>query len=272
MNRYRLIITATVLVGMLSGCGGVYIVDSLFDDSASKDACNGMKVPNERVINPQCKDYKDAFLAAQTDVGKRNYLLIELFRMADDVCRQHKGDIRATATNLNLTFGTMTTLFAATASLSAGTAAKTYAAAATASNASRSLVNEEVYRREMADVVLKAIEVQRTPKRRGIEDGLKTATISEYPVERGIQDIVAYHDVCSFANGMTFVTQSVESRKETKMSLQQKLAKLRDEHANYEKAIAAILDTPTQATLRSQNNALMTEIVRLSAQVGSASE
>jgi hypothetical protein len=210
-------VAAASMVALLSGCGGVYVVDTLYSAPVlDQDLITSGKLQ----VNVAGKAFQERLKKAAGDDGERNTLVHDVKRVSDEICRQHIGDIRATATNFNLTFGTLTTVFAGTATLVGGAAAKSHAAIAGASNASRSLVNEEVYRQSLPDAIVNIIRNERDKARQRIDTGLRK-TRAEYPINEALSDVQEYHDACSFVFAMGKVVEAAaeKSRKETLVEL-----------------------------------------------------
>ena len=124
-----------LVLHLISGCGGVYVVDSIYKTQqlpeaclqTDKTQCTTMYVSGKQMIDNESAAFRAAFTEAQKLETDRNRLLIRIRLLSDEICKNHQGDIRGTATALNLTFGTLTTLFSGAAALSAGTAARTLA-------------------------------------------------------------------------------------------------------------------------------------------------
>lgn len=271
-NGYRYVIIGLLTIPLLTACGGIYVVDPIYKTQQLPEnrAANGsnkppsMYVVGEQMIDNESSAFQDAFTKAQSDKAARNQLLIRIRLLSDEICKKHLGDIRGTATGFNLTFGTLTTLFSGTAALSTGTTAKTLAAAAAASNASRSLVSEEVYRQAFSDSIVRAVEADRKLKRQTIETGLGQSR-ETYSIEQGILDIQDYHDRCSFLNGVGILSQAVEKRGVvTKEDIVARLDVMRQEMKKTDDTIKSLSsDDAKKGSLHTQNAQMVEEILRL---------
>ena len=160
--------------------------------------------------------------------GSRNALISRILLLADDICLQHKANIQGNASALNLGFGTATTLFAGAGTLVTGPGAATLSALAAASNATRSLVNEEVYQKAFSASILLAIDSDRVSKKTPIIAGMKSP-VADYPIEMAIQQINEYHHSCSFVNGIEVISKAVQQRPKTKAQIQSEIEYLRGE-------------------------------------------
>ena len=241
-------VALSVLAALMAGCGSVYRVDSVFrtntlpsvtpngnsDDFYYKDGKNYQ-------IDPGSAAFKKAFTEAHAASGvaaqgieeerargARNALTSKILLLADDVCLQHKADIQGTATNLNLGLGSATTLFSGASTLATGTSAATLSAFATASNSTRSLVNEEVYQKAFSASILLAIDSDRASKKAPIVTGMKSST-TDYPIEMAIQQINEYHQSCSFVNGIEVISKSIQQRQKTKSQIQSEMEYVKEQ-------------------------------------------
>ncbi|OIO27858.1 MAG: hypothetical protein AUJ60_08535 [Nitrospirae bacterium CG1_02_44_142] len=153
---------------------------------------------------------------AATDKEKRNALMNELITISDRVCSLHQAKIIANANAWNVATGTTTSLLSALGTVLGGTVTKTaLAAAATFSNSTRSLVNEEVYIETIGTTIVRAISVAREKYYAEIESGM-TKEPEKYTVAKGLRDVQEYHRRCSFYYGLVEISKSLEQRKKTK--------------------------------------------------------
>lgn len=162
----------------------------------------------------EARDTEDAALAAggNADKGKvaRNRLQSRLLAVSDAICDKHQGDIYATANTLNVGTGFLTTVLAGAATVVTGEVAKDIlAAGAGASNATRSLINEEVYQKQVTAAVIKGIRSNRESKMTTIDARRKLGN-TDYSLDEAIRDVVDYHTRCSFYAGVTYLVQATE--------------------------------------------------------------
>ena len=207
-------------VALISGCGGgIYTVDPVFtrspDGTSSafykKEGVNGSLFSKEVVVDFESTEFKRQLNGARQTLSERNNLLLKLVVFSDQICTDHLGSIKGTSSTTNVGLGLFTSLFSGLASISAGTAAKTYAATSTVTNSSRSLVNEEVYRQHFADAIIEKISESRKAKRNAVIAGLD-APLASYSIDRGITDLIEYHQQCSFYRGAASLLDAAKKR------------------------------------------------------------
>lgn len=220
MTAKTLTLVGAVLASVLvSGCGGgYYAVDPIFtrSPSVSQNSFYKTESVNDRfsrevVVDFESKEFKTQLSAARASQRGRNDLLLKLVMFSEQICTEHLGSIKGTSSEVNLGLGFLTSFFSAMASISAGTAAKTYAATSTVTNSSRSLVNEEVYRQHFADAITEKINETRKAKRAAIVAGLDLP-LQSYSIDRGITDLVDYHQECSFYRGASSLLDAAKKR------------------------------------------------------------
>ncbi|MFD0913868.1 hypothetical protein [Methylophilus luteus] len=134
---------------------------------------------------------------------ERNAVAAGLMVVSDNICNEHVKTIFGNDAAFNLGFGTATNLFAGAATVAASTGAKTlFSALALFSNAERSLVNETVYKTMISTAITAKIRESRKGLRTTIINNLDTKDNDEYVFDRAIQDVIEYHNSCSFINGL----------------------------------------------------------------------
>lgn len=216
-----------------SGCATYYRVPPIIKDSVlpSSDGSSFYDAKSHQ-IDTESAAFKRAFASAQASVAERNALVSQVWLLSDGVCLQHKAEIAATANSFNLTFGTLTTLLSGTASvIGAESTAKALAAGATASNSSRSLINEEVYQKTFAITILQAIDSERSTRKGPIAAGL-LKSLAEYPIQTALVDLSEYHSSCSFIAGLQALTKALSERPPTKSAVESQIKVLRGEMAS----------------------------------------
>jgi len=223
MNKYFSIL----LFILLSGCN-YYTVKPVFNTPEMTDKQpNDFYIKGKNIINNTGTTFKTELKEAKNDKEKRNRLLSQIILLSDTVCAQHKGNILANSAKLNVGLGTLTTIFTSLGATLKGESTKSaLSAAASITNSTKSLVNEEVYYNTFAIAIVKAIDMARETKRSAIYSNMKEDT-SKYGVIRGISDINEYHNSCSFMNGLKLVSESIDKRKPTKDQLKQKMEELK---------------------------------------------
>nr|VFJ88597.1 MAG: hypothetical protein BECKH772A_GA0070896_1001012 [Candidatus Kentron sp. H]VFJ90696.1 MAG: hypothetical protein BECKH772B_GA0070898_1001112 [Candidatus Kentron sp. H]VFJ96859.1 MAG: hypothetical protein BECKH772C_GA0070978_1000912 [Candidatus Kentron sp. H] len=229
--RLKTILFAVFIALSLPGCfGGYYVVDPVFQSAKIDDDPGGsLYVKGENKIDTQSDVFKAAYASAKNDEQSRNELLGKIILLSDEVCQTHKGDILGNAATVNVGLGGATTLFSSLGAVIGGETAKAgLSAAASVTNASRSLINEEVYFNAFAIAIIKAIDGERKVLRRRIRNGLEE-NVSEYSIEQGLLDVHAYHNACSLQNGLKVVSEAIDRRKPTTTELREKISFISDQ-------------------------------------------
>ena len=262
----------TLLFG-LGGCASYYRVPSVFNTMALPDAAgntNSFYDKKSHQIDTDSGAFKAAWKDAHTTPEARNTFVARTLIVSDDICLTHKAEIQAMSNSLNLTFGSLTTLFSGAASvIDSTTTAQIMSAVATASNSSRSLVNAEVYQQSLAVTILGAIDANRTELRTKITSKFGQP-LAGYPVELAVADLVQYHEACSFISGLTFVSKAVQQRQQTKSTLLERIDDLRKQvEANNQ---SLVKDAARDAPFLANNEALLTQITTLQNLLASAPE
>ncbi|GEM_PF-3542574 len=152
----------------------------------------------------------------------RNRLQSALFAASEAMLSVHISKIKSNESGTNMLLGVATTGLAATASVVNPAAAPSFAAAAAATNASRSLFNEEVFRNMLTEQVVTAIISKRTMFRERILMDHYKQFVDEYDVERAIYDALAYHEMGSFEYGLATVKADIESANTERLKITSK--------------------------------------------------
>ena len=214
----------------LPGCGGLYLVDPMFNSTNLP-----MPAPQiasdfygkDKQINVNGKAFSDLFEQAHKDKAQRDALLIRMRLSSDAICNGHLGDIRANATNINLGFGVLASLFSGLAALNTGSAASSLAAAGAFSSGNQTRVSEEVYRNQLSDALIRTIQAERAQKRAKLEAGMDKP-LENYTIEQGILDVEDYHNACSFITGLTILTAKAgDTRPATAEAIKQRIELIR---------------------------------------------
>lgn len=139
----------------------------------------------------------------------RNELQAAIMNVSDMVVSQHMADLKATEVDVNLLFGLATSGLTGGAAVAGATGAKVLSAAATGTNAARSLFNEQTYRNALVESLISLISAHRTELRSKVESKWQSS-ITEYPVERAIGDAIEYHEKGSFYEGLALVREATD--------------------------------------------------------------
>jgi hypothetical protein len=144
--------------------------------------------------------YQDAL--HDTSGKSRNELQAYIMRKSETPCRTHLTSIHTNAAVFNVATGFLTSALAGAAAIVTGqTASNILAGGAALSNSTRSLVNEEVYQRQIAAAVITEIEENRKTEKTTLE-AKRTQSTTLYTVDDAILDAARYHEMCSFYDGM----------------------------------------------------------------------
>ncbi|WP_374500096.1 hypothetical protein [Zoogloea sp.] len=249
------------VVALLEGCGTVaeyYRADPIMRRNLSSGAPSYYSKDGNSVdvTNPE---FATKVASINTKDG-RNQLVRELMSVSDDVCELHKAKIIANSNTWNISTGTISSVLSGLGSVAGGEATKAgLSAGAALTNATRSLVNQEIYANSLATTIVRAIELKRTEARSAIETALEGKDIASYPVWTAIYDIDEYHRRCSFINGLVEVTRALDTRKESRAQLLFRIQVLKNQLSS-NKSLDSSYDP----------KALMTEIEKLQVLLSSA--
>jgi hypothetical protein len=134
--------------------------------------------------------------------AQRNQAVSALVTGSGELCLEHRRSMYGNEAMWNMTFGTMTNLFAAAATVVTTEKYRpVLASLALFSNSERSLVNETVYKQMLVTAVDKKILELREMRMATIYTNLKS-DIDAYPVQEALRDVVALHSSCSFIDGL----------------------------------------------------------------------
>ena len=225
-------LACVLITGVACGCTRYYRIDPLLNTLALPDSTGHSSSIYDRKrhqINTDSGAFMAAWAAAHESPQKRNALVATIIVTSDEICLTHKAQIQATSNSLNLSFGALTTLFSGAASvLKSATSASALSAAAAASNSARSLVNAEVYQQSFSVTILNAIDSNRDSQRAMLRSGFERS-LSAYPIELALSDLSQYHESCSFVSGLAFVSKAVQQRQQSRSTLLDRIATLRDQ-------------------------------------------
>lgn len=242
-NKMKKMFAMISIMFLLSGCvGEYYTVNPILKSTDIYDTNQSFYVKDKKIINTEGTSFKNAFHDAEQNQTARNKLLSRLILLSDEVCEEHKGNILGNSANINISLGGATTLFSSLATIVGAETTKTvFSAAATVTNAGRSLVNEEVYYNSFAIAIIKAIDKEREVARLHLKNEMNK-NANQYTIVQGILDVNMYHNSCSFQNGLKIVSESVDKRKPSPMELREKIEFIKNE-IEYNKIVRGINNT-----------------------------
>lgn len=202
----------------------------------------------------------------------RNRLASFILISADRICEFHKSGIVRNQAALNMTLGSLTTVFSGVGAIAGAEAVKSVlAAAAGISNSTRSLVNEELYLKSFSAAITQAIGQSQDQKRASIKSGL-SKPISEYSVDSMLIELIEYHNSCSFYQGLEQIMEALaEKRRNTEtFDSQVRTAQLRLSLQQDEAQLAAgNLDSTVADSLRKAIEAKRQKLTALETGSGS---
>jgi hypothetical protein len=242
--------TVFLLLGsILIGCGAAHKVNPITKDDDKTTvwlACpttplctfwldEEIEYINPYTYNPTCRNDNtacDSFYKIATDTKKdgtereqaRNELQAAMLGVSERAVSKHMADMKATETNVNLLFGAATSALTGGATVAGEVTARTLTAAATGTNAARSLFTEQVYRNALTDTLISAIQTDRKYMREQIEARRKLP-IDQYDVESAIMDAKLFHEQGSFYHGLSLIKEASEKAiNEKKDNLKENIA------------------------------------------------
>jgi hypothetical protein len=154
---------------------------------------------------------------------QRNQAVAALVISSETLCLAHRRSMYGNDAASNITFGTLTNVFAAAASTVTNEKYRPiYAALALFSNSERSLINETVYKQMLVTAVDKKLMEIRDSKMQGIYRALEKP-INEYGMNQALSDVTRLHTSCSFMDGLQ---KALEEG--TQNQIPQKILRLRE--------------------------------------------
>jgi hypothetical protein len=155
---------------------------------------------NETAVKPECFDAA----ASNTECkNQRNASIAGLMVISDEMCVAHVKTIYGNETAYNLTFGSLTNLFAGAAIVAGTQGAKTlFSGIALFSNAERSLINETVYKTMLVTSISKKIREGRLEQRNSMIKRMRENTITDYTMNEAVSNVMEYHNTCTFMFGL----------------------------------------------------------------------
>ncbi|MDK9358952.1 hypothetical protein QQF54_09815 [Lelliottia sp. V106_10] len=173
-------------------------------DDKKKNPDNQNKI-NERqaIVSEDCVTATSTTDRSGKCRTQRNNAIYTLMTGSEQVCLIHRRSIYGRDASFNVTAGTLTSLFAGISTVATPAVSKSiFSALAMFSNSERSLVNEVVYKQMIITAVDNKIQQTRETKAIAIAQHLKDDDITAYPLSKGINDFMDYHNSCSFMEGL----------------------------------------------------------------------
>jgi hypothetical protein len=187
----------------------------------------------------------------------RNELQNAIMNVSDGVVSLHLARLKATENNGNMLFGGSAITASSLAAVTTGGTAAAWATAATGSAAARELFSDQVYRNALVETLIAAIEADRDKTRQDILAS-QSKSVSEYDVEKALEDACTYHLHGSFYYGLTLIRAAAEEKNQQKLSdtaSQKKLSNL-PSVVQAESQVLDLLNGKSAQTLTNAANAL----------------
>ncbi len=195
---------------VLSGCSAMYSGYSVkplsagLDSSYSRLVTELQRAPEKGNAIVQSSCFAATVASAETTscTNQRNQAISALVLGSAELCLAHRRSMYGNEALWNISFGTLTNVFAGAASvIHTEKYRPVLAALAVLSNSERSLVNETVYKQMLVTAVDKKILEMREGREQKILSSL-ALPIDKYPVYTALNDVVAMHTSCSFIDGL----------------------------------------------------------------------
>ena len=142
----------------------------------------------------------------QERILSRDALIEALIGISQEAVSLHQASTQAVQTDTNLFFKLATAGTGAAAQISSGGAKEALTAATVASGAAKSGVSEEVYQQKTVQNINSLVTQMREKKLIELRNSLATKDIYEYSVDRGIADVLEYHESGSFYKALELIT------------------------------------------------------------------
>jgi hypothetical protein len=156
------------------------------------------------LVDSDCFEVPLASTANETQCRQeRNNAIAVLFAASDDMCQAHLKTIFGNDASFNIVTGSLATLLSGTATVVAPATAKSiFAGLSTFANAERSLVNETVYKNMIVTAVTQKIREARDTRMATMIPSNFGKSMSDYPMQAALRDVMTYHYTCSFMLGL----------------------------------------------------------------------
>lgn len=150
----------------------------------------------------------------------RNRLRSALVKRSDLICSQTQAQIVGSNDLLNFSLAEVTTVLAGAGAIVTGaTAAKILSGSAAATNATRTQMNEVFYQNAIKSAIIQKMNDIRVAQLAhlnklsftGDADSSPPTALKLYSTEAMLNDVLDYHNKCSFYSGVTNLTQTASS-------------------------------------------------------------
>ncbi len=201
MRSYSKSILGVLLLAGCSSIGDYYRVDPIplkpaLGETLEKDLIAALEKCTAGICNDRLK----------------SSIAYSLIGLSDNQCAQHKSAILGNSDAFNAG-SALTALLSSTAGalVTSSNTAKVLSGFAAAATGTRAIGNDEVYEKMLVPTILEAIDDSRRTALNRIEFNLQTR-VAEYGVQEIVRDAIAYHERCSFTEGLQHLAKALERR------------------------------------------------------------
>lgn len=147
-------------------------------------------------------------------ITRRSQAQAELMAISDLDCTFYQSGIFGTQAGLNLGTSLTSAGLSGIATLVTGRAAQNLSAASAFLNTTRATINSEVYSNYVAPALIAEINANRSEVRRRII-AKRHCAIVDYPPAQAVNDVLNYHESCSYISGLTSLLQKAGVQQRT---------------------------------------------------------
>jgi len=161
--------------------------------------------------------------------GARNEIIAQMINMSDKMYQTNEAIIVGRSVLFNSATGITGVILTSLGTVLGGEGVKSALhAAATITQGVNTTINKEVLLKQMAVVVVKAMDNRREEIKNVIRANMKKH-ISEYSIQDGIMDVTEYHHAGSFVNGIKIVSETIDVKGPTKAEVRLKIVELEEQ-------------------------------------------
>ncbi len=237
--------------------------------------------PGGKCTNPTFQRIEAAGIS-ENAAYLRNRFQDYLITRSDQMCERHKAGILAGQATSSLALNAVTTGVSATAAIVVAPATNILAAIGAFTSATNSHINAEIYQKFVTPAIVKKINEGRAEKLKEIlakrsraqkdsSQPRQAAPVTEYTPESAVGDVERYNQFCSFAWGITALTDSNAKFDDTAPGIQQRIESLRKQQLANSDQIKALKGSGEEVRrLQDVNSDISRQIMVLQQQLFSA--
>ncbi|XVJ60661.1 MAG: hypothetical protein HEQ23_15215 [Tepidisphaera sp.] len=153
---------------------------------------------------------ESAYTAAQLDTASRNRLQTIMIGQSNVIAAAHLSSIMGLENEINVLFGVSATSTAAVAGIVSPVGTKNILTALSAIfSASRDQIREHVYQNAFGSAIVDRIVTRRQTFLDEVINPRRMLPLAEYPVDAAISDVLEYHNMGSFYEGVVQIGREV---------------------------------------------------------------